>query len=336
MQCAAYWNPQPSRGDTTSHFYAKHCTSQVLPYSLTDYVTERDSLFAPVRLAGHQIGIQLCHDQSFGLISEKLVRAGADVLFDLTGSSVVESKWRNVIAARSLEYRLPFFCTMSREETGNANKAFATAYRDGCQIEPERTSSKKRVGDLVLLDGGGPTRPMGAHQAFSASEGGDLTIALHPSTTIGRAVLSVGLEGISGLQFDRWHDWKDLGMLVLPAAKLRDPLCIHRHESGPRSSSRNIVCFVSDADDLSTDEAIVLARLRALEHRVAVVVCTPSVREVIKTSRYKNIQRVPERDGLFRLDGEFMKGTYASMAATSPNGIPDEHQPAYRRLVDEL
>ncbi|XXT25167.1 nitrilase-related carbon-nitrogen hydrolase [Sorangium sp. So ce429] len=335
MQCAAYWHTSPRRGETQSHFYAKHSTSQVLPYSLPDYAAERDALFEPIRLAGSRIGVELCHDQFFGLVSEKWVRSGAAILFDLTGTSVVESKWRNVMAGRSLEHHVPFFCTMTRGNARNANKGFAAAYRSGAQVRPIKQSASSQLGDLILMDSDGPAMPLDAQQAFSPSDSDDVTLTLHP-TRSAHGDVTVGFDGVSGLAFGRWHDRDDLGLLVLPAASLREPLCIHQHESGLRVSSRNIVCFVSKNDDLTADEAIVLARLRAIEHRVAIVICTPWVREVFKTSRYKNIQRIRERGAIFGLDGAFMKGTYASMAGTARAGIPEEHQRAYGSLLSDL
>jgi hypothetical protein len=333
MQCAAYWNPEPERGESQSHFYAKHSTSQVLPYELPDYAAERDAMFEPIRLAGRRIGVQLCHDQFFGLVSEKLVRGGADVLIDLTGDSVVASKWRNVIAGRSLEHRVPFFCTMTRNLSAKTNRAFATAFRDGMEVRPEKMSKSERRGDFVIIDSEGPTLPSDVEQALSPVEASELTVALHPARPKANPDLVVGIDGVAGVPPDQWRDVRGVGVLVLRAACLRDPLCIHRHESGPRPTLKNVVCFISTTTDLTSEEAIILGRLRALEHRVAIVICTPSVREVIKTSRYKNIQRIAEREGVFGLDGAFMKGTYASMAATWPNGIPEAHQSAYRRLL---
>jgi hypothetical protein len=334
LQCAAYSNPAPARNESRSHFYAKHSTSQVLPYELPDYAAERDMMFKPIVLGGRRIGVQLCHDQFFGLVSEKLVRSGADVLIDLTGDSVVASKWRNVMAGRSLEHGLPFFCTMTRNLSAKKNRAFATAFREGREVTPETAITSERRGDFVLIDSEGPTEPGEIEQGLSATAASVLTLALCPSRPAAKPGLFVDGDGVAGIAPGKWRDVGDVGVLVLGAATLRDPLCIHRHESAPRRTSKNVVCFVSRTDDLTGDDAVILGRLRALEHRVAIVICTPSVREVIKTSRYKNIQRIAEREGLFGLDGAFMKGTYASMAATWPNGIPEAHQQAYRGLLD--
>lgn len=223
---------------------------------------------------------------------------------------------------------------MTRGNARNANKGFAAAYRSGAQVWPIKRSTSARLGDLILMDSDGPAMPIDAQQAFSSSDSDEVTLALHPTRSV-RCDVRVGFDGVSGLAFGRWHDRDDLGILVLPAASLREPLCIHQHESGVRVSSRNIVCFVSKNGDLTAEEAIVLGRLRAIEHRAAIVICTPCVREVFKTSRYKNIQRISERGGIFGLDGAFMKGTYASMAGTAPNGIPEQHQRAYGSLLTE-
>lgn len=98
-----------------------------------------------------------------------------------------------------------------------------------------------------------------------------------------------------------------------------------------------VVCFVGPNDVVSNDEAIVLARLRAIEHRMAIVVCTPSVREIVRATRYKNIQRFREQaSGVFGLDLAHMGGTYASMDGGKAQGIPAEWQAFYRALLSPL
>jgi predicted amidohydrolase len=335
MQCAGYWNPTPDRGDTRQHFYAKHSTSEVLPYELSDYAAQRAAMFTPICLKGRRLGVQLCHDQFFGLISACLVRAGADVLFDLTGSSVVRTKWFNVAAGRSLEHRLPYFCTMVRDSSeATSNTALAFGFRNGAELTWLRRKESARNGDLVLFAVDGKSLPQNAEQAYSPHFYNDITLALAPSTA--KASLHVDFCGPEGVGRDSWQPLptrrRQVGILALPTESLRDPLCIHEHEDGESSFDVNLVCFTSPRDVLSQEEAIILARLRAIEHRVAVVVCTPTIREVIKTSRFKNIQRMRERDGVFGLDLSFLKGTYATMEGNNQMGIPKEYQPDYRKL----
>jgi predicted amidohydrolase len=337
MQCAGYWNPNPGRRDTREHFYAKHSTSEVLPYELRDYTALRDQMFAPIQLKGRKLGVQLCHDQFFGLVAARLVREGADVLFDLTGDSVVRAKWFNVASGRSLEHQLPYFCTMSRSESETTNNvALALGFRNGAEIAPTRKKESRKNGDLALYEIDGKVLPRFSDQAYSPISYNDITLALTPSTA--KASLRVGLNGLEGVVRGSWQRLSahrgNVGVLSLPAESLRDPLCVHAHESGESSFEANIVCFTGSRDVLNTEDAIMLARLRAIEHRVAVVICTPSVREVIKTSRFKNIQRMRECGGVFGLDLKFLGGTYATMEGNSRMGIPKEYHQQYRDLLD--
>jgi predicted amidohydrolase len=337
MQCAGYWNPAPDHDETRQHFYAKHSTSEVLPYELSDYAALRDAMFRPIQLKGRKLGVQLCHDQFFGLVSTRLVRSGANVLFDLTGSSVVRAKWFNVAAGRSLEHRLPYFCTMSRSDSETTrNIALAFGFRDGAELTPLRKKESAKNGDVVLFALDGKALLRSAEQAYSPMSYDDITLALAPS--VSKATLRVNLSCPEGVRRDSWQPLpgsrQSVGVLALSADSLRDPLCIHTHEAGESSFDVNVVCFTAPRDILSQEEAIILARLRAIEHRVAIVICTPTVREVVKTSRFKNIQRMRERDGVFGLDVNFLGGTYATMEGGDSMGIPKKYQPDYRELLD--
>lgn len=341
MQCAGYWNPKPKDGDTRQHFYAKHSTSAVLPYELSDYTALRDAMFEPIQLRGRKLGIQLCHDQFFGLISARLVHEGADVLIDLTGRSVVRAKWFNVVAGRSLEHRLPYFCTMSHDNSKKTrNVALAFGFRDGAELTPLREKKdSRRNGALALFALDGDVLSRSGEQPYSSRSYNDVTLALAPSTS--RATIRVDFCQHERAAHGSWRSMPpvnghSVGMLALPADALRDPLCIYAHERGESPFDVNVVCFTSPIDALSRDEAIILARLRAIEHRVAIVICTPTVREVIKTNRYKSIQRIQERDGVFGLDLHFLGGTFASMEGSEGRGIPRQYQPDYSKLLEAV
>jgi hypothetical protein len=56
-------------------------------------------------------------------------------------------------------------------------------------------------------------------------------------------------------------------------------------------------------------------------------------REVLKTDRYKKIQRFVERNGIFGLNREFLGGTWSTAGADSSKGIPYEWFSAYRDLL---
>lgn len=331
MECAGYWNPRAGRGETEEHFYAKHSTAPLLPYGLEDYTRERASLFEPIHLGDQRIGALICHDQFFARIPSQLAANGANLFIDLTGSDVVPSKWRNVLTARSVEFPSVWACTMSRQaKPGKSrNQAFACAYRNGAEIEAWKRVSG-RTGDIVVVDTDGQTGPLQLEQAYSLAKETDSRIALHPSTA--SANVSVGQAGVAGAVVGQWKRTGGCDLLVLPAEELADPMAIHRHDVVGREVKNGVVCFVSASNVITVDKALLHARMRAIEHRVAIVVCTPAVREVVLASRYKNIQRAQEDGGVFRFHGGLLKGTFSALGATANQGIPREYQDLYGEL----
>jgi hypothetical protein len=65
----------------------------------------------------------------------------------------------------------------------------------------------------------------------------------------------------------------------------------------------------------------------------AIGILTPKTREMLKTNRYKNIQRLQEHDGVFGLNKDHLAGTYAAAPTSGPQGIKREFLKAYRSLL---
>lgn len=340
MQCAAFWNPRPARGDTESHFYAKHVTSVRCAYELRDYKRIRDAMFAPIVLRGRNIGVQLCHDMFFGLVSARLRSRGADVLIDLTGSNVNESKWRNVIRARSLEHPAPFLCTMSDRAGEQRRVARAFAYSAGRPLLM-KTVGRGRTGSyaIVDVDHAAATGADDAEQLFTDKFYEDIRLALgRPEAS---ADIHVSLDRSCSIpRHPRVRDWHvvelragTVGVRVLPIDELASALAIHRAEP-PSPFDHHILTFVGARSRFAPAERIALAQLRAIEHRVAIAILTDDQRDVIKTNRYKNIQRFREHAGVFGLNTEFLGGTYAYCASTGIQGLRRDHIADYRALLD--
>ena len=340
MQCAGYWNPAPGSNDTREHFYAKHATSVRLAYELDDYAEVREAMFAPIRLRGRKVGVQLCHDMFFGLVSAKWVSNGANVLFDLTGSNVNMAKWTNVIAARSLEHDIPFLCTMANWTFVKGNAADAIAYRGGRPIRPTRTTPSGKKGRVTLVDIAGPVDERVTNQAFTDKKYSRIRIALGSSAPADVHVAQDGTVDGVHVASHVWHarsiKGRRVGILVQPIAALRDSLCIHRAEPNKSPFDTHVVVFVGDEGEIDHEDAIALAKVRAIEHRMAIGLLTPPAREMLKTNRYKNIQRFRDIEGVFGLDDAFLGGTYASAPESGIQGIRRQFIPDYRRLVDEL
>jgi hypothetical protein len=342
MQCAAYWNPAPATKDTREHFYAKHSTSANLAYELEDYGEVRDALFSPILLKGRKLGVMLCHDMFFGLVAARLVVSGADTLFDLTGSNVNLSKWANVASARSIEHRVSFLCTMANDPEQRANVATAFGFREGYRIQPSAEFAEKGRGRGVLIDIAGEAKERPQEQAYTEKRYEKIRVALG---AVRDCHVHLSEDGaINGAQpaHGTWVKLRsgrlNIGVMTLALSDIRDPLCIHRLEDVKPAYDVHLVVFVGNDREMQFDDALALAKLRAIEHRMAIGLFTPTRRELLKTNRYKNIQRFRENDGVFGLDGEFSGGTYSHAKAEKKGGllgIPLEFVPQYRALMFE-
>jgi hypothetical protein len=288
--------------------------------------------------------VQLCHDMFFGLIGAKLRSRGANALIDLTGGGVNLSKWTNVVRARSLEMQGPFLCTMSRRpDDGGA--ATALAYTSGRPMVPEcSTVRKDGAGGFVVYDlADERTQDVTDKQAFSDKAYDDILLALGGRSAPG-ADVSVALRGgrpvVAGTRptgdVRGWHGCSTkkgrTGVLALPASALSDPLALHRAEPPSGAFDHHVVAYGGDSS-MSEDDVIALLRLRAIEHRFAVAILTPSLREVVKTNRYKNIQRFKPREDVFGIDANFLGGTFDGARDGSDLGIPQRFMLHYKALV---
>ncbi len=106
-------NPRPGDGEERTYLYRKHTQSPRLAFDNADWITRFEDVYLrPVRCAGRRIGITLCHDQTVSLLQRSLVRRGADLLINPSGSDVVHAKWALWMRCRAIENGVPVLCTM--------------------------------------------------------------------------------------------------------------------------------------------------------------------------------------------------------------------------------
>lgn len=345
-QTAFYANPYAGERDTRSHFYFKHSTSVKTAYDWPGYRLHRDRMFEPIRLGDARIGVHLCHDMFFGLVPARLRAGGATTLINLTGGDVNLAKWRNIVRGRSIEHRCLFLCTMAKARTDGRGAAAALAFDRGRPLLPSGDGRTPAPGRHVVfgtragtLDPGDASRT----QAFSPRAYDDIKIGLGARPQRGLDVVVTASHGAlhvaGGRRVAGQPGWTafttacgSLGVATLPMSALTDPYAVHRLE--PRSAVFDHHLLVYGGGNEPThDEVIALLRLRAIEHRMACGYLGVHGRELIKTSRYKNIQRLRHVAGVFGLDGMWMGGTFASASdASSALGIPPAHISAYREL----
>lgn len=346
-ELAAYRNPWPRRGETAAHLYVKHSTSPRLAFEWPNYGGACDAMFEPISLLGSKLGVQICHDMFFGLIGARLRARGATTLVDLTGGGVNLSKWNNVIQARSIELGGPFFCTMARRP-GDGGAAVAIGYTRGRPMRPvlDKTRDDGAGGFAVfeIGDSGYEGDDAFLKQSFSDKIYEDILVGfgLNPSSSVDVAVTVAGgrlvasgprpIASVPGWQGFLTSKGK-LGVLLLPLGSLTDGLAIHRAEPPAGTFDHHLVVYGDGRSGANPSEVIALLRLRAIEHRVAAAALTPNLCELIKTNRYKNIQRMKSVDGRFGLDGHFLGGSSSGARDGTSLGIPNRFMTRYRALL---
>jgi hypothetical protein len=344
FQLAVYHNPLAKGNDTSDHLYVKHATAERLAYEWPDYQGAGDGMFKPVHLKGESLGIHICHDMFYGLVGHRLRHNGARVLIDLTYGNVVLAKWRNIVRARSLELGGPFLCTMGYDPERKSGGAAGLVYRNGCALAPiVCTTGPYGWGGYVVFDLGqvGGDGEDGV-QPCSGQVYKDITISLGTGKTADVACHlhgeGVNITGVgAGQGHGQWLRFANktgsIGVLPLPLSDLSDGLAVHRLDAPEGTFDHHIILYHSPRSPDRFDDVISLMKLRAIEHRVGVTLLAGNVREVLKTSSYKNIQRFTERDGIFGLNSKFLAGTWSTAGASSLKGIPYSWFSAYRSLA---
>ena len=345
FQVGVYVNPHAERTDTKSHLYFKHSSAYKLAFDRDGYQGADDPMFRPIRLRNVRIGVQICHDMFFGLVGQQLRKHGADLYIDITGGDVLRKKWLDVIAGRSLELAAPFLCTMSKRSDKARRAAFAVAFDRGHRLEPTLSEVNDRgFGGFRVFDvdlGSRPSRADDVEQNFSHEEYKDILISvgLEESRSHHHIHMVPGRHGLAlmnraGEPEKKWRGFHTpvgrVGVLPLSIAKLADGLAIHRHEAQLDADpfDHHIVAYFGEPK--SWNEAMALMKLRAMEHRIAVVVAGRTRFECMMSTKRRTIQRLHERKGVFGLNGNCLGGTVSAL----PSGrIYDEQQPAYLDLM---
>lgn len=344
-QLAVYHNPRPQGDETPQHLYVKHSTAGRLAYERPGYQGAADPMFRPIRLKGECVGVHVCHDMFYGLVGHRLLESGSRVLIDLTAGNVILAKWRNVVRARSLEAAGPFLCTMGYDSKRGSGRAAGLAYRAGRPLVPiTDTTGPGGAGGYVVIDLGGPTKD-GADEVQPCTEKAYADITLSIGTDRPAEVMC-RLQGqdiaISGAGVcegrGRWMGFAGragrIGMLPLPLSELGNGLAIHRADVPEGVFDHHLVLYHALETPECIDDILALMKLRAIEHRVGVALLAGRVREVVKTNRYKSIQRFVERDGVFGLNAEFLGGTWSTAGATSLQGVPRRWFTSYLALLE--
>jgi predicted amidohydrolase len=339
-QLSVFYNPNPENGETKEHIYIKHSSADKLAYEWPKYKGKDDAMFDPIIFRGRKIGVMICHDMFFPLITHTLVDHGAEVLVDLTGGNVNSRKWNNIIKARSIEIGGTFLCTMGYEPNENG-KSFCVVYENGkCVLKEERPGFYLATipSDSTFNDEGEE------EQSFSSKKYSDITISFNKykkadlkiiKTDNSLRISSRGKE----LRQDRegWRKVKKgneiIGLLVLHIEEITNRILIL--EKRPKSNVD--YCFVLYHGDspisLSDSDLIAFAKLRAIESRVVVLILSGKLQEVLKTTKYKNIQRFKDKNGVIGFNKESLGGPESIFSGSRIRGIPQKFKERYLELL---
>jgi hypothetical protein len=342
FQTAAYFNPNPFSGETASHLYIKHSSAAHLAFERRNYRGRRDPMFKPICLGGQRLGVMICHDMFYGLITDIYLEKEATGLFDLTGGDVRLAKWRNIVQGRSIELGGPFFCTMARGENVRA-QAGAIAFRNGLEQKPITSHlGPEGTGGFAIFPlspGAGKEARLESSDRFSSHEQyKDIRVSLggrgfaHVAISVSSGKAKVEGQASTGLE-QRWHGFKlpagHTGVLCLPLKELWSPRRLYEMFPSDGAFAHHIVVYFATETPADPERVLALARLRAIEHRIAVGILAGGMREMLKTNTWKSIQRFRPNGDVFGLDARNLRGTRSACAA----GISVNLIDAYLELV---
>jgi len=76
-----------------------------------------------------------------------------------------------------------------------------------------------------------------------------------------------------------------------------------------------------------------LAKLRAIENRVGILILADEIREALKTTNYENIQRFKERNGVVGFNKKCLGGPESVFSQSRIQGIPINFKEKYLELL---
>jgi hypothetical protein len=91
-----------------------------------------------------------------------------------------------------------------------------------------------------------------------------------------------------------------------------------------------VLLYYSREAPAKPGDILSLMKMRAIEHRAGVAVLAGDVREMVKTTKHKNIQRFQEKNGVFGLNRDSLGGTWS----TATTFIPRRWFPHYLSLLE--
>lgn len=344
-QIAVFYNPHSEKGETKEHVYIKHSSARKLAYEYPGYKSKNDPMFNPIIFRGRKIGIMICHDMFFPLITHILVNRGAEILVNLTGGNVRFQKWKNIIRARSLEIKGIFLCTMGHNPNeGGYSSCFA--YENGRKIPfyyggKTHFEGPKAPGFCLLKIPADQTEVDEEDHVFSEKKYSDITVTFDKNKEADLKIIksNTRLKVLSrdnkelSPDKDGWIRLKKgtetIGLLIIPIEKILDRVEIFKRMPEKVVNHHLILYHGDRPSSLTSSDLLALAKLRAIENRVGILILSDE-RIALKTNSYKDIQRFRERNGIFGFDKRFLGGPESIFG----QGIPHKFEKKYFELLN--
>ena len=97
--------------------------------------------------------------------------------------------------------------------------------------------------------------------------------------------------------------------------------------------AEHYIVFYYGKSQLTKSGIFSLAKLRAIENRIGIIVLSKDIKLVLKTTKYKNIQLFQERKGIFGLNKECLDGPMSIFTHRPIDGIPVKVKEKYLELL---
>ncbi|MBR6104853.1 MAG: carbon-nitrogen hydrolase family protein [Paludibacteraceae bacterium] len=110
---SVYANAFSEEGETRTHLYIKHTMTPNSALELKDYTKKYKDLFKPIILKGYRIGLTICYDCNFPIISRMYGLQNVDLIINTTGHDVIDAKWTLYNKVRAIENNCSTLVTMN-------------------------------------------------------------------------------------------------------------------------------------------------------------------------------------------------------------------------------
>lgn len=327
---AYYYNPLNDPrypNDTLYKMYIKHTSAQRVFFD--DLYSEEfiEQQYAPIELKGQKIQLVVGEDAHYPLLIETLAQQGMHTLITLTRNNIRPTKLQDFLQGRSMELNGAVLCTMADDPNDNYTVA-PVAYRNGQLLTPLYKQTTKHH-YAIYNTSTFQTAP--ATLQYSKSVYDDLVIGYATGDIFINRQTTLPIIDQFPHSYRLLKDGNMIHAHFASIAALYDRTYIFKE---PRRHGDHEL-FIYEADYIEYDEAVALAKLRALENRVAVVIVMKDQLIGAKVNRFSDAQLFVGKEIGFNL--QYMLGVESVYETNieSSNGLNVCFKKYYEALVTQ-